>query len=117
MERFDPDTEVELIRATLRQLSDALGLDITGQLKDVIRPSLDDGLAKLANALAQNALDGIASAGHRLKGSYGQLGAVQLQSRALKIELAAKRGDLEGARAAAEGLPEHTEQTLQRLDF
>ncbi len=71
--------------------------------------------ADLRRAIADDDLDGVERAGHRIRGSAVNVGATRLGDLAGDLETAASRGDLSGAPALVDQLDAELERVSDEL--
>ncbi|MEA2601892.1 MAG: hypothetical protein QOF89_2884 [Acidobacteriota bacterium] len=83
----------------LRQLEEATGRAVVGEIVDRFLGEIPSRLVRLREALAAGDGEALAFAAHSLKGSSAQLGALRLASLSHALELQGRSGSLDGAAA------------------
>ncbi|WP_198314556.1 PAS domain S-box protein [Chitinibacter sp. GC72] len=92
--------ELADIEKMLKELNQAVGMDMRDELLDLFLPTLNECLAGLEiNIPARDAIQ-IVSFAHKLKGAAGQLGAARISQMCRAIELDARNNEFESMPAA-----------------
>ncbi len=105
--RLDPDAI-----AALRALQIPGRPSIVLRVFDLFESSTAKLLAELDQGLASADLTRVTRAAHTLKSSSANIGAIALAERAKAIEASGREGNLDGCRAATEGLHPLFDATL-----
>ena len=96
----------------LDKMAKEMSWEVIPELVGAFTNEVRERTPTLAEHLLNGDLADVAIEAHAIKGSAGSFGAIRLQALAREIERAAKSGDLQSARVAAEPLEVVTAQTL-----
>lgn len=96
-------------------LHELASMDLLEEIRDIYARECDGVLTRLAETLAEGALDATRASAHKLKGMAAHCGAGALRTAAEQLEKAAARGDATAAGAAYATLTELERDTRRAL--
>jgi len=99
----------------LRQMQKLMG-DRFDQLKDLFIQSCNNKVIELQNAAAEQDLEQIKAIAHAIKGSAGNIGAIQLQQLAMTIEEQIKQSQYEALAETIAGTSQCVAATINALE-
>jgi len=101
-----------------RQLAEDLGLeeDEFLEVAELFVETTISDLDKINTAIMEGDAQGVASAAHSIKGAAGNLGLMELQEEAGKIEESARSNRLDGTAEAAQGLKRKLDEITRAVE-